>query len=119
MLSPETTPDDDNGPEKGPREITVPDELMRSLRFKEFELSVRPKFSIRFRLNGYAYHFDGVVRALAAAHNEGKVKELEQFAQLPGLVVRLCYGLGNTVRDAFTPESLVRGSRSWREPNEP
>jgi hypothetical protein len=99
-------------------EAVIPLELMQALRFGEFNRTVKPHFSMQFVLNGHAYHFDGVVTALSVAHKQGKIDELNQFAALPGLIVRLCYSFNSIQREAFSPALLVQDSARWTDVSE-
>lgn len=104
----------DNGlDDRKMREALIPPELMDSLHFEEFESSVRPRYSMKFVLNGKNYHFDGVITALATAHKEKKTNELNQLAALPGIIIRLCYNFSGVQKEYFLPKALVHDSASW------
>lgn len=95
------------------KETIIPNELMASLRFNEFEITTKPRYSMRFILNGTPYHFNGVVTALATAHIQKKKAELDQFAALPGHIVRLCYNFTGVQKEFYKPADLVRDSANW------
>jgi len=96
-----------------PKETIIPSELVVSLRFDEFEQFIKSRYSMRFVLNGKPYHLSGVVAALATAHSENKRAELNQFAALPGYIVRLCYSFSGVQKEFYWPAELVRDSANW------
>jgi hypothetical protein len=113
MLDDPSDPDEGNEPENQLAEAVIPPELIKSFRFDDYEKSITPRYSMRFVFNGKPYHFDGVVTALAAAHQEEKIQELRQFAALPGYITRLCYNFSGVRREYYRPEALVCDSKHW------
>lgn len=95
------------------KEAVIPPELIQSLQFDEFQKSTKRRYSMQFVLNGQAYHFDGVVTALATAHKQGRKTELDQLAAVPGVVIRLCKSFTGVSKEYYRLSELVRDSASW------